>query len=183
LREDLLVEQLKSFLKKLILPNEWGEKILAQIEKWESEETQSSQNFILNLEKEIKEVKQKLDKLVSGYLDGIIEKEIYLQKKEELIKLKIALEAKKDNFKRRRNNWVEPLENWILEIKQVQNLAGGGDFQQIAEFFKKSGTNRVLKDRKISLTFLEPWLFISPSKAKRGEGVCPAPPSGAGQKI
>ena len=60
MREDLLVEQLKSFLKKLILPNEWGEKILAQIEKWESEETQSSQNFILNLEKEIKEVLKKI---------------------------------------------------------------------------------------------------------------------------
>jgi len=179
LREDLVAEQLKNYLTKLVLPNEWLKKMLAEVEKWEREEIQSSQNFIQNLEKEIGETKQKLDKLVSGYLDGIIEKEIYLQKKEDLIRTKIALEAKKDDFRKGKRNWVEPLKNWILESKQVQNLATAGDFQQIAEFFKKSGTNRVLKDRKISLTFLEPWLFISPSEARRGVLPRPAKQGGA----
>ncbi len=169
LREDLVVEQLKNFLKDLILPDDWIEKMIAEVEKWETEETHSSQNFIQNLEKEIEEAKQKLEKLVSGYLDGIIEKDIYLEKKEDLIKTKIALGAKKDDFKKGKTNWLELLENWILEIKQAQNLAAGNDFQQIKEFIKKSGTNRILKDRKISLTFLEPWLFISPSEARRGD--------------
>ena len=168
LREDLLVEQLKDWLGKLILPEDWIEKMLRQVEGRRSEEREGSQNFIQNLEREIEETKQKLDKLVSGYLDGIIEREIYLQKKEDLIKQKIALEAKKDDFRRGKRNWLEPLKNWILEIKQVQNLVAGDDFQQIAEFVKKSGTNRILKDRKIFLTFLEPWLFIS---AAAGGGV------------
>ena len=180
LREDLLVEQLKSFLKKLILPNEWVEKMLVEVRKWETEETHLSQNFLQNLEKEIEEVKQKLDKLVSGYLDGIIEKEIYLEKKEDLIKTKIALEAKKDDFKKGKRNWLEPLKSWILEVKQVQNLVAVGDFQQIAEFIKKSGTNRILKDRKISSTFLEPWLFISPSEARRKSLSRPAEQGGTG---
>ena len=175
LREDLLAGQLKYFLRKLILPNDWIEKMLAEVEKWKDKEIQSSQNFLQDLEKEIEETKQKLDKLVSGYLDGIIEKEIYLQKKEDSIKTKIALEAKKDNFRRGRNNWLEPLKNWILEIKRIQNLASTGDFQQIAEFTKKVGTNRILKDRKIFLTFLKPWLFISPSEVRRED--LPAPPS------
>ena len=167
LREDLLVEQLKNYLGKLVLPKNWIDKMLAEVEKWRSEEEKSSQNFLQNLEKDIEETKQKLDKLVSGYLDGIIEKEIYLQKKEDLIKTKIALEAKKEDFRKGKRNWLEPLKNWILEVKRIQNLVSAGDFQQIAEFTKKSGTNRVLHDRKISLTFLEPWLFISPSEARR----------------
>ena len=180
LREDLLAGQLKDWLRKLILPDDWMEKMLAEVGKWESGEEKSSRNFLQDLEKEIEEVKQKLDKLVSGYLDGIIEKDIYLRKKEDLIKTKIALEAKKDNFRKEKKNWVEPLKNWVLEIKQVQNLASAGDFQQIAEFFKKVGTNRTLLDRKISLTFLEPWLFIS---AAEGGGVGlprPARRGGAG---
>ena len=168
LREDLLVEQLKDYLKKLVLPNNWAEKMLAEVEKWGTNEKENSQNLLQNLETEIEETKQKLDKLVSGYLDGIIEKEIYLQKKEDLIKIKIALEAKKEDFRKGKRNWLEPLKNWILELKQVQNLASNGDFHQIAEFFKKSGTNRTLFGRKISLTFLEPWLFIS---AAEGGGV------------
>ena len=167
LREDLLVGQLKSFLKKLILPDDWIEKMLAEVEKWEKEKTQSLKNFVQNLEKEIDETKQKLDKLVSGYLDGIIEKEIYLQKKEDLIKTKIALEAKKGDFRKGKRNWVEPLKKWVLEVKRIQNLAVGRDFQQIAEFIKKSGTNRTLFDRKISLTSIEPWLFISAAAGGR----------------
>ena len=182
LREDLLVEQLKNYIGKLVLPDDWIDRMLAEVERWEKEEKENSQNFLQDLGTEIEEMKQKLDKLVSGYLDGIIEKEIYLQKKEDLIKTKIALETKKDNFKKGRNNWLEPLKNWILEIKQVQNLISDGDFYQIAEFIKRSGTNRILKDRKISLTFLEPWLFISPSEARRW--VLPAPPSaGRAEKL
>ena len=179
LREDLLAEQLKDWLRELVLPDDWIEKMLAEVERWEREEMQSSQNFLRNLEKELEETKQKLDKLVSGYLDGIIEKEIYLQKKEDLIKTKIALEAKKDNFKRRRNNWIELLKSWISELKQVQNLAASGDFQQIAEFFKKVGTNRILKDRKIFLNFLKPWLFIAPRFARRVPLPRPAKRGGA----
>ena len=179
LREDLLVEQLKSWLGKLVLPGNWIEKMLEQVEKWKSEEEKSSKNFFQDLEKKIEKTKQKLDKLVSGYLEGIIEKDIYLRKKEDLIKTKIALEAKKDDFRKGKRNWVEPLKNWILELKQVQNLVAGGDFHQIAEFFKKSGTNRTLLDRKISLNFLEPWLFISPSEARRGVLSRPAERGGA----
>ena len=174
LREDLLVEQLKSFLRKLILPDDWIEKMLAEVKKWGKEEKEISQNFLRDLEKEIEETKQKLDKLVSGYLDGIIEKDIYLQKKENLIKTKIALEAKKNDFRREKRNWLEPLKNWILEVKQVKNLVASDNFHQIKEFIKKSGTNRTLLDRKISLTFLEPWLFISPSEAR--QVVLPASP-------
>ena len=170
LREDLLAGQLSDWAKKLILPDDWIEKMLAEVEKWSGEEIQSSQNFLQNLGKEIEETKQKLDKLVSGYLDGIIEKETYLQKKEDLIKQKIALETKKDNFRKGKRNWLEPLKNWILEVKQAQNLVSGGDFQQIAKFFKKSGTNRTLLDRKISLNFLEPWLFISAAEGGGGAG-------------
>jgi len=55
--------------------------MLTQVEVWEKENIQSSQTFAQNLEKEIKETEQKLDKLVNAFLDGSIEKEIYLIKK------------------------------------------------------------------------------------------------------
>ena len=52
----------------------------------------------------IKETEQRLDKLVNAFLDGSVEKEIYLVKKNELIHTKTALLEKKDNFLRKRNN-------------------------------------------------------------------------------
>jgi len=79
----LLVEQLKNKISKVALCEDWKEKMLAKVEMWEKENIQSSQSFAQNLEKEIKETEQKLDKLVNAFLDGSIEKETYLAKKNE----------------------------------------------------------------------------------------------------
>jgi len=87
--------------------------VLAKVEMWEKENIQSSQSFTQNLEKEIKKTEQKLDRLINAFLDGSIEKDTYLAKKDELIKTKTALLQKKDNFGRKGNNWIEPLKNWI----------------------------------------------------------------------
>ena len=65
--------------------------MLVKIDEWEKEQVQSSQSFIQNLDVKIKETEQKLDKLVNAFLDGIIEKETYLVKKNELIKTKTDL--------------------------------------------------------------------------------------------
>lgn len=83
--------------------------MLAKVEVWEKENIQSSQSFAQNLEREIKETEQKLDKLVNAFLDGSIEKETYLVKKDELIQTKTDLQRRKSDFGRKGNNWIEPL--------------------------------------------------------------------------
>ncbi|MDP3793208.1 MAG: recombinase family protein, partial [Candidatus Uhrbacteria bacterium] len=92
LREDLLTEQLKAEISKVALCEDWKEKMLAQVEMWEKENIQSSQSFAQNLEKEIKETEVKLDRLVNAFLDSTIEKDVYLAKKDGLIKTKTDLQ-------------------------------------------------------------------------------------------
>ncbi|MBI5728675.1 MAG: hypothetical protein HY983_00310 [Candidatus Magasanikbacteria bacterium] len=58
----------------------------AQVDVWEKDNAQSAQSFAQNLDERIKETEIKLDKLVNAFLDGSIEKETYLVKKDELIK-------------------------------------------------------------------------------------------------
>ena len=106
LREDLLTEQLKTEILKVALCEDWKEKMLAQVEVWEKENIQSSQSFAQNLEKEIKETEARLDKLVNAFLDGSIEKETYLVKKDELITTKTDLQRRKSDFGRKGNNWI-----------------------------------------------------------------------------
>jgi hypothetical protein len=92
---------------------------------------QSSQSFAQNLEKEIKEVEQKLDKLVNAFLDGSIEKETYLTKKDELITTKTDLQQRKSDFGRKGNNWIEPLREWILTANHAEKLASSNEFDEI----------------------------------------------------
>ena len=174
LREDLLVEQLREKISKVALCEDWKEKMLAQVEIWEKENIQSSQSFAQNLEKEIKETEQKLDKLVNAFLDGSIEKETYLAKKDELIKTKTDLNKRKADFGRKGNNWIEPLKNWILSAYQAEKLASSNDFDDIKSFVEKIGTNRRLLDRKLIFDFVRPFDLIPKykeiCKASRAEG-------------
>ena len=174
LREDLLVEQLKDKISKVALCEDWKEKMLAKVEVWEKENAQSSQSFAQNLEKEIKETEQKLDKLVNAFLDGSIEKETYLAKKDELIKTKTDLNKRKSDFERNGNNWIEPLREWILSAHHAEKLASSNDFDEIKSFAEKIGTNRRLLDRKLIFDFVRPFDLIPKYKeiceASRAEG-------------
>ena len=57
------------------------QKMLAQIETWGKQTEKEMRSFVQNSEREIKETEQKLDKLVSTFLEGLIEKKEYLKRK------------------------------------------------------------------------------------------------------
>ena len=80
-QEHLLAEQIKLQLKAVAINDGWFEQGSAQIDKWEEELKNNSASFIQDLESEIKEAELRLNKLVDSYLDNLIEKGIYLEKK------------------------------------------------------------------------------------------------------
>ncbi len=160
LREDLLVEQMKNKISKVALCEDWKEKMLTKVEVWGKENIQSSQSFAQKLEKEIKETEQKLDKLVNAFLDGSIEKETYLAKKDEHIKTKTDLNKKRADFGRKENNWIEPLKDWILSAHHAEKLASSNDLDEIKSLAEKIGTNRRLLDRKLIFDFQKPFDFV-----------------------
>ena len=160
LREDLLAEQLKSRLQNVALGDDWAEKMKIQVDVWEKDNAQSSQSFAQNLDKEIKESEIKLDKLVNAFLDGSIEKEIYLVKKDEFIKIKTGLNKRKSVFGQKGNNWIEPLRDWIKTAHYAEKLALSNDFPEIKSLMEKIGTNRRLLSRKTEFEFVRPYDLI-----------------------
>ena len=160
LREDLLSTQLRDELSKVALYPDWTEKMRVQVDIWEKEQSQSSKSFAQNLEVKIKETVEKLDKLVNAFLDGTIEKETYLIKKDELVKLKIELLEKKRDFGRKGDNWNEPLREWINLACHADKLATSEDFYEIKSLVEKIGTNRRLLNRIVLLDFKKPFDLI-----------------------
>jgi len=138
--------------------------MLAQVEVWEKENTQSSQSFAQNLEKEIKEMETKLDRLVNACLDGSIEKETYLAKKDELITTKTDLQRRKSNFGRKGNYWIEPLREWILTAHHAEKLASSNEFDEIKSLVEKIGTNRRLLAKKVLVGLRPPFDLIAKQK-------------------
>ena len=165
MREDLLAEQLKSRLQNVALGDDWAEKMKAQVDVWEKDNAQSVQSFAQNLDEKIKEAETKLDKLVNAFLDGSIEKETYLVKKDELIKTKTDLNKRKSDFGRKGNNWIEPLRNWIKTAHHAEKLASSNDFDEIKSLTEKIGTNRRLLSRKTEFEFVRPYDLIPKYRA------------------
>ena len=175
LQERLLAEQVKERLQTVALCEDWKEKMLGQIEMWRKEKVRSSHTFAQNLENKIKEVEQKLDKLVNAFLEGTIEKDTYLVKKEELLKNKTALLEKKGNFGRKGNNWIEPLRDWILTAHHAEKLASSNEFDEIKSLVEKIGTNRRLLSKQVLVGLRPPFDLIAKQK-----GFCEARPAEGG---
>ena len=164
LREDLLVLQLKEQLQKISLPDDWTDYMLRKTDEWNNEVKVSSGSLLEQIKKNERETEQKLDELVTLYLDGDIPKENYLSKKNELLKQKVSLTQRKESARAERKNWVEPLREWILDMKKATQLQSSDNFFEIRDYFKKTGTNQQLRDKSVSISFCPPTEFALTQK-------------------
>ena len=113
----------------------------------------------------MKTLEAKLSALVDLHLNGDIEREIYLVKKDTLMRQKLSLQAKSSSARAERKNWVEPLREWILDIKKATQLVSSDNFFEIKDYFKKIGTNSVLREKSVSISFCPPTEFACARKA------------------
>ena len=72
-------------------------------------------------EEKISSLSQKIERLLNGYLDQDIEKEIYRVEKAKLILQKKSLEEEMTSLSHKHNEWLEPMLEWL---KVAQNLNG-----------------------------------------------------------
>ncbi|KKS11538.1 MAG: hypothetical protein UU66_C0015G0011, partial [Parcubacteria group bacterium GW2011_GWB1_41_5] len=90
---------------------------------------------------------EKLDKLVSIYLDGDIERKIYLERKDLLMREKASLLESERGFGQQRKNWVEPLRSFVLSLKECADLEKTENYLEWKQFFQKIGSNPEIKDK------------------------------------
>ena len=166
LREDRLVSQIKERLVQIALPDDATAEMLRIVDMWEREENESSGSLLEQWRKEEREAQVKIDKLVGLYLDGDIPREHYLAKKDELLRTKIAFSQKMTTVRAGRKNWIEPLREWILDTKKATVLSSTDNFSDICDFVRKAGTNPVMRDKSISVSFSPPSEFAFAHKTE-----------------
>jgi len=161
LQEKDLAAQLQARLSKIAICDEDTDKMLKQVELWENEQMNSSQMFVQNSKQAIKQIQEKLDKLVNAYIEGDIPKENYLTKKEELLKQKVQLTQNLENFGRRGKNWLQPLRAWILEAKKAAIAANSKNYTEIKEAVQIVGSDPKLLNKSVVLEFAPLWQKVA----------------------
>ena len=106
LREELLEQQLRTIVAKSSLPASWVKLWLEKLDKEGMEEKANSENQVTKFSSEVQEIDKKLDRLLEGYLDQIVDPQIYQQKKNELVELKIKLKEKMTSVSKNGSEWL-----------------------------------------------------------------------------
>ena len=154
LREENLIEQMKSWIQKVSIPDDWAKNMLAKMDKEKEQAKRESEIFVQNLHQQKSEVEQKIEKLLDLYIEGgVLTLEEYQAKKSKLLNEKLNIEQKIKDFEQMGNNWLEPMRKMIFEARQAKILLSQGDNQQILTFLKNVGSNFILKDKKFNFCF------------------------------
>ena len=149
IREEELARQIDEIVSKFSWPENWFSKMFDQVKKWKNEKEQSTATIIKPLKEELNKTETKISKLLDAHLEGLLEADEYHNKKAELIENKVALKQKIAQIGQNGNYWLEPLENWLKELNQVQNLVSRNNLREKGEFLRKIGSNRQILDGKI----------------------------------
>ncbi len=160
-READLADKIRARLQTISLCDRYTDWMLNKVKEWECEEVGASQSEVQNLSAKIKADEERMEKLVSAYLDGDVPKQIYLTKKDMLMRSLAALRSELKDFERGRKNRVEPLREWILDMKQADFLSTSDDLYQIKQFVQKIGTNPMVRAKSPHFGFPPPSQFAA----------------------
>jgi hypothetical protein len=91
-----------------------------------------------------------LGRLLDGYLEQDIEKEIYRKEKAKLLSRKKSLQAEMHSLLHRQNDWLEPFQKWIQIAQTVDKIAVCDDLFAKKVIAKEIfGSNLSLRDKKL----------------------------------
>ena len=167
IRQEELDKQISSLLQKFSLRPDWAEKLLKMLEKDKMKSAQSVSAFVQENKEKIKAINLKLQRLLDGYLEQDIEREIYRQEKAKLLSEKKSLEEQITKLEQKQNDWLEPMEKWINYAQNMEKIARDSDLLQ-----KKVAAKEIFDSN----------LFLA-SRAARGEPQNQWAALGAAQKM
>jgi len=157
IRQEELDKQISSLLQKFSLRADWAEKLLEMAETDKEKSAQSVSAFVLESQNQIRAINVKLQRLLDGYLEQDIEREIYREQKTKLLLEKKSLDEKMARIEQKQNDWLEPMKEWI---KVATNLV------------KIARDNNLLNKKVVAKEIFGSNLRLA-SRAVRGEPVFP----------
>jgi molecular chaperone GrpE (heat shock protein) len=155
-RKEVLAAQIRKFIEKVSLCDDWTKRILEQLEKDKNSAVQSSRPQQQNLQAKITELENRINKLIDVYLEGSISLEEYQRKKENFINEKKRLQETLQDFAAGGNNWFEQAKEFVTSLNRAHCAIAEGNLESQKEFLEKIGSNFILKERRLVFSSAAP---------------------------
>ena len=120
----------------------------------------------------------KLQLLLDSYLDQITDKEMYKEKKLELIGFRKTLEEQIINLETQKGYWIEPMRKWVSEANGVDQIISTNNKEQLKVLAAKIfGSNLFLENKTVRGDGQKSWSSLRSTPTGRGlarlEGIGP----------
>ena len=149
IRQEVLDKQISSLLQKFSLKKDWAEELTKKLEGDKTRTAQSFPAFVQENKSRILEIQTKLQRLLDGYLEQDIEREIYRTEKAKLLSEKKSLEEKISTLEQKQTGWLEPMKNWIKGAESIDKIANDSDlFAKKVATKEIFGSNLILQNRE-----------------------------------
>ena len=169
LREEDLIEQIKTYLQKVSLSNQDTEKVLTELEKEKARVKEQTKIVVQNLKKEFAEIETKLEKLLDAYLNEVISTEEYTNKKQKILTRKLELQEKIRDFEQKGLSWLEPAREFVLKLNYAEKLRNSDNFPEMRTFLKNIGSNHILRNQKLIFSFKFPFNLAAEPQSGEAE--------------
>lgn len=161
IREELLVEQMKEFLRSVSLSDQWTEQMLRKVKEEKQCASGASKVLVDSFKNEVESIDTKLDKLLDAHLDSTVDKETYVKKKALLLSQKIDLDQKISRIQQNGNDSLEPMRDFILHSNQSKKIANDGDPMELRAFLTIVGSNFLLTAKKLQIQAKKPYNLVA----------------------
>ncbi|MCK5320763.1 hypothetical protein KAJ61_05245, partial [Candidatus Parcubacteria bacterium] len=158
-------------LQKVSLSDDCSDWMIKELEKEKIQSNQSSNFFAQKTKNELSKLDEKLEKLMTAYLENALNLYEYRKSKNILVNQKQVLKDKISSFERKSNNRFELAINFIKTSKQAKIIALQKNPEGIRDFLKKIGSNFQIQNQNISFSPRGAWQIV----AKSGLGAQSAP--------
>ena len=70
---------------------------------------------------------EKLERLLTGYLDQVVDEQDYRTEKSKLLLSKKSLEEEMTSLSHKQNDWLAPFQNWLKDAQSLDKIASDSD--------------------------------------------------------
>ena len=157
LREEALVEQMRSTLIAHSIPDDWADNMLKEVEREREAARAAAQGQLQGYQGRITALAMKLDRLLDAKLESSITVGEYAAKKGGLLTEKLGLEEQAAKIQRQGSAWLEPMREFILASKHKKKDAEARDPATLRHALKNIGSNFLLQSKTLRFSAGRGW--------------------------
>ena len=152
IRAEELDKQLSALLLGFSLPKSWADKMRELMSTDELSEKADYTRAVGGSRTEITHLSDKLQRLLDSYLDGDVERELYQDKRAEILGQKKRLEEKVEQTTLGVLTWVEPMKQWLDRAVSICRVAKSDDLPAKKSLCREIfGSNLKIQNKEVGV--------------------------------